>query len=122
MAMPTTTRERRQRRHQRIRAQVQGTRARPRLSVFRSARHVSAQLIDDANHQTLVAASDREVTAPEGTQAQRKVAIAHAVGALLAERARAKGISAVVFDRAGYTYHGRVQGIADGAREGGLAF
>ena len=84
--------------------------------------HVTAQVIDDTSGRTLAFASDREVAAPSGDVTQRKVAAAHAVGALLAERARANGVTAVVFDRGGYAYHGRVKAVADGAREGGLEF
>ncbi|MBI4433223.1 50S ribosomal protein L18 [Candidatus Uhrbacteria bacterium] len=122
MAMRTSNLLRRQRRHRRIRAQVRGTLERPRLSVFRSTRHLSAQLIDDTHHQTLVAVSDREVEVPAAATSQRNVARARALGAVLAERAIAKGIHAVVFDRGGYAYHGRIQGVAEGAREGGLVF
>lgn len=113
----------RYRRHRRIRARVRGTAARPRLSVFRSTKHLVAQVIDDATGQTIVAASDREVTTPPVDDAsQRKVALARAVGQLIAERAKEKGVTSVVFDRGGYAYHGRVQAVAEGAREGGLTF
>lgn len=83
--------------------------------------HLTVQVIDDANGRTIVAATDREVGAPADAAA-RKVGVARAVGALIAKRARAKGVTAVVFDRGGYTYHGRVQAVAEGAREGGLKF
>ncbi len=119
----------RQRRHRRVRTRVVGTTARPRLSVFRSSSHTTVQLIDDAVGRTIVAATDREVPRQQGKAAaaqqsseQRKVAASREVGRLLAERARAKGISKVVFDRGGYAYHGRVQAVAEGAREGGLEF
>ncbi|MDO8463114.1 MAG: 50S ribosomal protein L18 [bacterium] len=108
----------RARRHRRVRARIIGTAQRPRLSVFRSAKHVYAQLIDDAAGRTVAAASDSDVSVSD--TASRKTAIAHAVGGVLAKRAVALGVSAVVFDRGGYTYHGRVQAVADGAREGGL--
>lgn len=120
----TTTKEPRVRRHARIRAKVAGTPARPRLCVFRSARHITAQLIDDRSGKTLVAASDRDVASVPAGDASRgaKVAVAFAVGKALAERAVAKHIAAVVFDRGGYAYHGRVRALAEGAREGGLDF
>lgn len=122
----------RARRHRRVRARVHGTAARPRLSMFRSGQHVTAQLVDDAAGVTIVSATDRELSLPhtsssrgkgekEGVE-QRKVASAHAVGKLLAERAKEKGIIAAVFDRGGYAYHGRVRAVAEGAREGGLEF
>lgn len=115
----------RARRHRRVRARVRGTAARPRLSVFRSGQHVTAQLIDDAAGVTIVSATDRELAAGSlqlGAGGNRKVATAHVVGKLLAERAKEKGITAAVFDRGGYAYHGRVRAVAEGAREGGLNF
>jgi len=116
----------RKRRHLRVRKKVSGTSERPRLCVFRSARHIYGQLIDDTSGRVLVAASslEREIRDREITDStpHRKVAIAREVGKLLGERAKAKGIDAVVFDRAGYKYHGRVAALADGAREAGLRF
>jgi large subunit ribosomal protein L18 len=114
-------RQARERRHRRVRKRVGGTADRPRLSVYRSNSGIYAQLVDDASGRTLAAAStlDRGVGAPEGTG---KVAAAKAVGVRIAERARAAGIEAVVFDRGGNRYTGRVQALADGAREGGLKF
>jgi large subunit ribosomal protein L18 len=108
----------RTRRHLRVRKRVSGAPARPRLVVTRSARHTSAQLIDDAAGHTLAAASslDAEIRATEGD----KKAKARKVGELLARRAAEAGIEAAVFDRAGYRYHGRIAALADGAREGGL--
>lgn len=106
-----------------MRARVIGSAQRPRLSVFRSGQHCYAQLIDDRAGATIAAASDRDagaVSADAGVN--RRVAIARAVGRALAERAKAKGVTVVVFDRGGYAYHGRVQAIAEGAREGGLQF
>ena len=105
-------------RHQRIRQHLSGTPARPRLNVFRSARHTYAQVIDDAAGHTLAAAGSREL--PIGTYA--KTDAAREVGKLLAERAKAKGIKQVVFDRGGFLYHGRVRALAEGAREEGLEF
>lgn len=118
--MTTTTRERRIRRHRRVRKTVAGTPDRPRLAVFRSNRHVYAQLIDDGAGRTLAAASDVEpaMRGTGGSQAER----AAGVGRLLAERATAGGIARCVFDRGGFLYHGAVKALADGAREGGLEF
>ncbi len=108
----------RKRRHVRVRKRVSGTAARPRLVVSRSSRHMVAQLVDDTVGRTLVSAStlEADVRAAEGA----KVAKAHRVGELIAERAKAIGIAAAVFDRGGNKYHGRVAAVADGAREGGL--
>lgn len=112
------------RRKARIRARVAGTAARPRLAVFRSLAHISAQLIDDAAGKTLAAARDadlgKKAAAAEGMSG--KVAQAYAVGMLVAERAKKAGISTVVFDRGGHQYHGRIKALADGARAGGLTF
>jgi large subunit ribosomal protein L18 len=110
--------ESRKRRHNRVRKKVRGTAERPRLSVFRSSRHVYAQLIDDVNGQTLAAASTMEHdvrSAPTGN-----VEAAKAVGQRVGERAKSAGITNVVFDRGGFRYHGRVAAVADGAREAGL--
>ena len=105
------------RRARRVRAVIRGTAAMPRLSVKRSAKHVYAQLIDDASGRTLCAASDRDVKGE-----MKPVEVAKAVGGTLAEKAKALGISLAVFDRGSYRYHGRVAALADGAREGGLTF
>jgi len=117
---PKTRGERRYRRHLRVRKKVHGTPDRPRLVVFRSLKHIYAQLADDTRGVTLMGVSDRS----EGVDAKDggKVSRAKAVGEALAAKAKAAGISSVVFDRAGYRYHGRVQAVADGAREGGLEF
>ena len=106
-------------RHKRVRAKINGTADRPRLDVFRSAKNIYAQVIDDVNGVTLVSAStlDKEFEGATGNkEAARKV------GKLVAERAKAKGVDTVVFDRGGYIYHGRVAELAEGAREGGLEF
>ncbi len=108
----------RARRHLRVRKKVTGSAARPRLVVTRSARHIFAQLVDDTVGSTLVSASTLEASV-RGSEGD-KTAKAKQVGALLAERATAAGITAVVFDRGGHSYHGRVAALADGAREGGL--
>ena len=99
-----------------------GTSGRARLSVFRSSKHIYAQLIDDAKGKTLVAASSLEKTMREGAKTGANIAAAKAVGKLIAERAKEKGIKDVVFDRGGYLYHGRIKALADAAREGGLNF
>ncbi len=114
--------ESRQRRHLRIRRTVRGDAGRPRLSVFRSLVHIYAQVIDDQRQQTLAAASslDPEIRA-EAAKA-KKADAGKLVGRLIAQRAQAKGVRQVVFDRGGYLYHGRVRALADGAREGGLEF
>ena len=106
------------RRHARLRKKVVGTELRPRLVVTRSARHVFVQVVDDAKGHTLASASTLE--ADMRTFKGDKTAKAHKVGELLAQRAAAAGIEAVVFDRGGYRYHGRIAALADGAREGGL--
>ena len=111
----------RQRRHRRIRRYLSGTNERPRLAVFRSLEHIYGQIIDDVAGTTLAAASDIEPklrNGSGGTKSDR----AKQVGQLLAERAKEKGVTAVVFDRGGFLYHGRVKALADGAREGGLEF
>lgn len=104
----------------RIRKKVRGTAERPRLSVFRSNRYIYAQLIDDDQGKTLVSASSREPEIQQG--AARPIERSALVGKRLAERARALGIEKIVFDRNGYQYHGNVQALAEGAREGGLIF
>jgi len=110
----------RRKRHERIRLRLAGTESRPRLAVFRSLNHIYAQVIDDSNGRTLVSASSLEASlrGTSGTKSDR----AKAVGQLVAERARAAGIGAVVFDRAGFRYHGRVRSLAEAAREAGLDF
>jgi large subunit ribosomal protein L18 len=117
---PKTQRDRRYRRHLRVRKKINGTGERPRLVVFRSLRHTYAQLVDDERGITLVGTSDLSsgVSAEEGG----KVGAAFAVGKSLATRAKELGVERAVFDRAGYLYHGRVKAVADGAREGGLEF
>ena len=110
------------RRHRRVRKRIRGTGQRPRLSVYRSLAHIYAQVIDDDTGHTVAAASDLEATARGQANGKRKTEVAKLVGALLAERARACGISQVVFDRGGYQYHGRVKALAEAAREAGLKF
>jgi large subunit ribosomal protein L18 len=110
----------RKRVHKRIRRKVAGNTQRPRLAVFRSVKHIYAQVIDDSVGHTLAAASSNEKS--DGIKSGGNVAGAKAVGKLLAERAKEKGVKSVVFDRGGYLYHGRVKALADAAREGGLVF
>jgi large subunit ribosomal protein L18 len=115
-----TTRERR---HRRVRAKISGTTQRPRLNVFRSSAHIYAQVIDDTRSHTIVAANDLEEAVRERAgEGATKSARARAVGEVIAERARGAGVDAVLFDRGGFLYHGRVKAVADGAREGGLKF
>jgi large subunit ribosomal protein L18 len=109
------------RRHVRVRKRVNGTESRPRLSVFRSLHHIYAQLIDDRSGATLASASTREKSVA-GDKACANCGAAEKVGAAIAERAKAKGIVAVVFDRGGYKYHGRIKALADAARGAGLEF
>jgi large subunit ribosomal protein L18 len=106
--------------HARIRKKVKGTAARPRLAVFRSLNHIYAQLIDDENGITLCSASSVEKSA--GVNNGGNMAAAKEIGRLIAERAKDKGISGVIFDRGGYIYHGRIKSLADAAREAGLQF
>jgi len=113
--------ERRRIRRYRIRKRVIGSAERPRLSVFRSSKHIYAQVIDDTSGITIASASSREDLTAQA-QDKGKTAVSTAVGKLVAERARQKGIDKVCFDRGGYLYHGRVKALADGARAGGLEF
>jgi large subunit ribosomal protein L18 len=115
-----TQADRRRRRHLRVRKKVRGTAARPRLVIFRSSKHIYAQLVDDDRRVTLLGASDRS----EGiaTDGKGKTGKSFNLGQLVAQKAKTQGITKVVFDRAGYRYHGRVKAVADGARKGGLEF
>ncbi len=113
--VPQSRAERRERRHLRVRAAVSGSPERPRLVIYRSLKHITAQLVDDVAQRTLATATDAGLT---GTKTARSVE----VGKRIAEKAKAAGISKVVFDRGGYQYHGRVKAVADGAREAGLEF
>jgi large subunit ribosomal protein L18 len=120
MYKPFDARAARAKRHRRIRKRIAGTPARPRLSVFRSLKHIYAQVIDDSRGTTLAAASSSEakLRGADGAKTGR----AKAVGELIAQRAREAGVEKVVFDRGGYLYHGRVKALADAAREAGLSF
>ena len=119
MVKRTDSNLQRLKRHKRVRGKISGTPERPRLAVYRSNAHISAQIIDDVNGVTLVSANTYGKDF-EGTTSNKEAA--RKVGATLAERALEKGITAVVFDRGGYIYHGRVSELAEGAREGGLKF
>ena len=114
--IPRNGRERRFKRHLRVRNKVSGTQERPRLVVFRSLKHIYAQLVDDTAGRTIATVSDLAIE--QGKKGER----AAEVGKLIAERAKTAGITRVVFDRAGYRYHGRIKAVADGARKGGLEF
>ena len=114
--------EHRRRIHRRVRQKLEGTPQRPRLCVFRSLAHLYAQVIDDASGQTLAAASSLDKETRQHTKGGGNVAAAKVIGKAVAERARAKGIEQVVFDRGGYRYHGRVKALAEAAREAGLKF
>ena|SRR5688572_18618113 len=108
--------------HTRIRKALSGTEARPRLCVFRSNKHIYAQVVDDAKGSTLAAASTLDAETKVETKSGSNIAAAKAVGKMVAKRAIDKGVSSVVFDRSGYIYHGRVKALADAAREAGLKF
>ncbi len=115
MRIPKTRQDMRARRHLRVRKNVAGTPERPRLVVFRSLKHITAQIVDDTTGRTMMTVTSNAL---EGKKSEKSVQ----VGKLIAEKAKAAGVSKVVFDRAGYKYHGRVKAVADGAREGGLEF
>ena len=115
-AIPKTREQQRYRRHLRVRKKVTGTAERPRLVVFRSLKHITAQLVDDVSRRTLATATSTDLLSGKKTDKSTEV------GRRIAEKAKAAGITKVVFDRAGYRYHGRVKAVADGAREGGLEF
>ncbi len=116
------TRDARIRRHARVRQKVSGTADRPRLCVFRSLNHIYAQVVDDGQGNTLVAASTLDAEIKNDSKGKKKTGRAELVGALLAKKAREKGISQVAFDRGGFRYQGRVKALADAARKGGLKF
>jgi large subunit ribosomal protein L18 len=116
IGIPKTREEHRYRRHLRVRKKISGTKERPRLVVYRSLKHIYAQLVDDVAQRTLMTVSSHGVD--EGKKTEKSTQ----VGKQIAARAKEAGITRVVFDRAGYKYHGRVKAVADGAREGGLEF
>jgi large subunit ribosomal protein L18 len=115
-AIPKTREQQRHRRHLRVRKKVHGTTERPRLVIFRSLKHISAQIVDDVAGRTLLTVSSSSIETGKKTEKSLQV------GQLIAARAKDAGITKVVFDRAGYKYHGRVKAVADGARKGGLEF
>jgi large subunit ribosomal protein L18 len=117
-----TTRAAKVRRHRRVRYKVSGTPERPRLAVFRSLRHIYAQVIDDSSGRTLVAASDLEADLRSQRDGKKKAQVAELVGDAIARKALKKGIKSVVFDRGGSKYHGRVKALAEAARKGRLSF
>lgn len=117
-----TPRAARGRRHLRVRKTVAGTAERPRLAVFRSLNHIYAQIIDDNAGHTLISASDLEAGIRSARDGKKKSEVATLVGQAVARKAKEKGIAAVVFDRGGFRYHGRVKALAEAARKGGLAF
>jgi large subunit ribosomal protein L18 len=116
MRAPKSREEKRYRRHLRVRKKVTGTAERPRLVIFRSLKHITAQLVDDVAGRTLMTVSSTDLSEGKKTERSKEV------GKRLASRAKDSGVTKVVFDRAGYKYHGRVKAVADGAREGGLEF
>ena len=122
MNVASNRRQARQKRQVRVRRKVQGTAERPRLSIFRSARHIYAQIIEDASGRTLVAASTVNKGVADGESYTGNAEAAKAVGAAIARQALEKNITQVVFDRNGFLYHGRIKALADAAREAGLSF
>lgn len=122
MQRTKTPRAARVRRHIRLRKKLLGTSERPRLAVFRSLSHIYAQVIDDRQGHTLAAASDRDKDVAGKTAGKKKSDVATLVGVLVAQRAKEKGVSQVVFDRGGYPFHGRVKALAEAARKEGLQF
>ena len=117
-----TNKARRVMRHIRVRRNLKGTTERPRLAIYRSLNHIYAQVIDDTKGVTLVAASSLEGEMKAQSSGMDKSDVATQVGALISERAKGKGVSTVVFDRAGYKFHGRLKALAEAARKGGLVF
>ncbi|MBI2054172.1 MAG: 50S ribosomal protein L18 [Candidatus Staskawiczbacteria bacterium] len=114
--------QKREKRHKKIRARISGTKEKPRLFVFRSDKHIYAQIIDDDTAKVLLAASDKEVKKTEKKEKGGKTNIAFQVGKIIAKKAAEKSIEKVVFDRGGFIFHGRIKALAEGAREGGLKF
>jgi large subunit ribosomal protein L18 len=122
MKKTATPRAARIRRHARVRKRVSGTHEKPRLAVYRSLSHIYAQVIDDVAHRTIAAASDVEAPLRGEAGGKKKAEVATLVGSLVAERAKEKGVTQVIFDRGGYPFHGRIKALADAARAGGLQF
>ena len=122
MKKTATPRAARVRRHARVRKRVKGTEQRPRLCVFRSLTHIYAQLIDDVSRTTIVSASDMEPALKTQADGKKKQDVATVVGDMIAQRAKEKGVTKVVFDRGGYPFHGRIKALAEAARKAGLEF
>jgi large subunit ribosomal protein L18 len=122
MKKTATPRAARVRRHIRLRKRVKGTAEKPRLAVYRSLSHIYVQVIDDVSRMTIASASDVEADLKSKSDGKKKSDVATMIGSLVAERARAKGVSEVVFDRGGYPFHGRIRALAQAARDGGLEF
>jgi large subunit ribosomal protein L18 len=122
MIIKEARKEFRKRRHERIRKKLRGTKEKPRLAIFRSLRYIYAQIIDDESGTTIVASSSLEKSFREGKEKGTMKEIAKKIGMMIAEKAAQKGIKQIIFDRAGYKYHGRVAALAEGAREAGLEF
>jgi large subunit ribosomal protein L18 len=122
MKKTATPRAARVRRHIRLRKRVKGTAEKPRLAVYRSLSHIYVQVIDDVSRMTIASASDVEADLKSKSDGKKKSDVATMIGSLVAESARAKGVSEVVFDRGGYPFHGRIKALAEAAREGGLKF
>ena len=122
MKRTQTMRAARVRRHTRVRKRVSGTQERPRLAVYRSLTHIYAQVIDDVERKTIASASDVEADVKAKVSGKKKEEVAAMIGSLVAERAKEKGVTKVVFDRGGFVFHGRVKALAEAAREGGLDF
>jgi large subunit ribosomal protein L18 len=110
------------RRHARVRRRVNGTPERPRMAVYRSLSHIYVQVIDDVERKTIASASDMEADMKKKAAGKKKEEVATMIGSLVAERAKAHGVTKVVFDRGGYPFHGRIKALADAARESGLEF
>ena len=122
MGSPSLKRQMHLKRKRRVRKKILGTEERPRLTVFRSAKHIYAQIVIDTSGNTVASACSLEKEVRERPQSEKKVAVSEYVGKLLARRAQEKGITKVVFDRNGFLYHGRVRAVSAGAREGGMDF
>ena len=122
MTKTATTRAARVRRHARVRKRVSGTEQKPRLAVFRSLTHIYAQVIDDVAKTTIVSCSDLEADVKKQVKGKKKSDAATIVGGIVAQRAKDKGVTRVVFDRGGYPFHGRIRALAQAARDGGLEF
>jgi large subunit ribosomal protein L18 len=122
MLIKTYKKESREKRHRSLRKRIEGTAERPRLAIFRSARHIYAQIIDDLQNKTLLGTSDLAIEDAAKADEADKKSLAKKVGAAIAKKCLEKGIDKVVFDRAGFKYHGRISALAEGAREAGLKF